>query len=490
MKLKSKNFAGAIVIAVVAAVAVAVLKPHTPAVHIDDAAPAGAVAKVTLSSAKLGTLPQFLDATGTTHAELEAVIATKIQGRVTRVFVREGERVHRGQPLVQMDARDLDAAVAQAQAGVRSASVGYGNAQVAASMEQSMSAARIAQAQASLANAQAALEAARAKAEMVKTGPRRQERTQSALGVAQAQSGLNLANANVGRMKSLFEQGAISRQQLDTYQSQYEVAKAQYDTARETQSISDEGSRSEDIRGAQEGVRQAEAGIALARAGVKQARAAAKQADVRRADILGAQAQVGQGQAALQMARVTLDYATIVAPFDGVVTRRSVDPGSLASPGAPLLTIQGGDLRLEAIVPEGKLSAVRMGSAAPVELDALAGRPVSGRVVEISPQGDASSHTFVVKVRLPGNSGVRSGMFGRARFRTGTERQILVPNSSVIPREGLNYVYVVSGGNLATLRLVTTGANSGQQTAVLSGLQAGERIVTAGSVNDGQAVAE
>jgi RND family efflux transporter MFP subunit len=398
--------------------------------------------------------------------------------------------VRRGQPLVQMDARDLDAAVDQAAAGVRSASVGYGNAQVAASMEQSMSAARIAQAEASLANARATLEAARAKSEMVQNGPRRQERTQAALGVAQAQSALNLAQSNVARMKSLFEQGAVSKQQLDTYQNQYEVAKAQYDTARESQSISDEGSRSEDIRAAQEGVRQAQAGLALAQAGVKQARAAAKQADVRRAEVLGAQAQVGQGKAALQMARVTLDYATIVAPFDGVVTRRSVDPGSLASPGTPLLILQGGDLRLEATVPEGKLSSVRKGSSIPVELDAFSGRPVTGRVVEISPQGDATSHTFVVKVRLPGDSGVRSGMFGRARFRTGTERQILVPSTAIVLREGLTYVYVVGDGNRASLRLVTAGASAGQQTAILSGLHAGERVVTSGEVNDGQEVAE
>jgi RND family efflux transporter MFP subunit len=490
--LKPRNkriFAGVAVL--VLALSALVLRARNSPIRADEApAPARAPAHVVLSTANLTTVPQYLDATGLTRAELEAVIATKIQGRVLRVFVREGERVRRGQPLVQMDARDLSAAVAQASAGVRSASVGYGNAQVAASMEQSMSAARIAQAEASLANAQAALEAARAKAEMVVSGPRRQERTQSGLAVAQAQSGVNLAQANLGRMKSLFEQGAISRQQLDTYQSQYEVAKAQYDTARESQSISDEGSRSEDIRAAREGVRQAEAGIALAKAGVKQARAAAKQADVRRAEILGAKAQVGQGQAALQMARVTLDYATIVAPFDGVVTRRSVDPGSLATPGTPLLTLQGGDLRLEATVPESSLSSVRPGSTVPVDLDAFAGRPVTGRVVEISPQGDPASHTFTVKVRLPADSGVRSGMFGRARFRTGTGRQILVPTTAILPREGLTYVYAVGEGRRASLRLVTTAAAGGHRTAVLSGLQPGERVVTSGAVSDGQSVEE
>ena len=441
---------------------------------------------VTLETAAFVAVPQYLDATGTVHAELEAPIATKVQGRVTAIFVREGDRVRRGQPLLQLDARDLDAGVAQAQAGVRSASVGYENSKVAAAMEQSVADARIAQAEAGVSTAEAAVQSARARYDMVQTGPRRQERSQAALAVIQAKAGLTLAQNNLTRMKALYADGAISHAQLDTYQSQYDVSKAQWDTTVEGQSIADEGSRSEDIRSAKEGVRMAEAGLAQSRAALKQARAAAKQADVRRAEIRGAQAMVSQGRAALDAARVMRDYATINAPFDGIVTKRSVDPGALASPGVPLLTVQGGDLRIEAVVPEGVLASVHPNSVIPVMLDALPGKPLSGRVVEIAPQGDASSHTFVVKVRLSGGVGERSGMFGRARFATGTTRQILVPVTGVTVREGLSYLYISDGTGHARLRLVTVGDTSGERVPVLSGLNAGEHVViNSGAVTDG-----
>ena len=79
------------------------------------------------------TSPQWLEVTGTVQAELEAPIASKVMGRVQNVLVREGERVRRGQTLAVLDARDLDASVAQANASLRSSDVGYISAQVSAS---------------------------------------------------------------------------------------------------------------------------------------------------------------------------------------------------------------------------------------------------------------------------------------------------------------------------------------------------------------------
>lgn len=491
LKPNPKRILVAVALLVLALTSVVVKARYSPVKA--DGAPEQSIAtvKVVLATARWTKVPQYLDATGTVHPELEAVIATRIQGRVMQVFVHEGERVRRGQPLIQMDARDLNAGVAQAQAGVRSASVGYENSKVAAAMEQGVADARIAQATAGIDTAEAALQSARARSDMVQTGPRRQERAQAALAVTQAQAGLTLAQSNLTRMKALYADGAISHQQLDTYQSQYDVAKAQWDTAVAGQSISDEGSRSEDIRSAREAVRQAEAVLAQARAALKQARAAAGQAVVRRAEIRGAEATVGQGRAALDAAEVMRDYATINAPFDGVVTKRSVDPGALASPGVPLLTLQGGELRLEAIVPEGALASVHSNSSVPVALDALPGKQVTGRVVEIAPQGDASSHTFIVKVRLSGSAGERSGMFGRAEFATGTTRRILVPITAISVREGLSYLYVVDGAAHARLRLVTVGEPTGERVPVLSGLNVGERVVTVpGAVRDGALIAE
>jgi multidrug resistance efflux pump len=370
-----------------------------------------------LITAAYSAAPRWLEATGSVRAQLEANIATKVQGRVMEVYVHEGDRVRRGQPLLTLDARDLEAGIAQAEANRRASVVGYDNARVTAQMEASTSAARIAQAEAQVTNAEAAVQSARARKDLVRSGPRRQEKVQAGLAVAQAQSSLTLAETNLRRMTSLFSQGAVARQQVDVAQNQYDLAKAQYDTAVQSRSIAEEGSRQEDIRSAEEAVRQAEAGLVEARAGLREARAGALQVNVRRQQIRGAQAQIGQSDAAVRLARVTRDYATINAPFDGIVTQRLADPGALASPGVPLLTVQGGPIRLEAVVPEGALASARKGAAVPVSLDALPGKALTGRISEVAPQGDAQSHTFLVKIDLPASL-ARSGMFGRARFRT------------------------------------------------------------------------
>jgi RND family efflux transporter MFP subunit len=359
-------------------------------------------------------------------------------------------------------------------------------------MEDSLSTARIAEAQAKVAQSEAALQAATARLELVQAGPRPQEREQAALAVSQAKSNLTLAESNLKRMASLYKEGAISAQQYDQYQTQFEVARSQFEAAQQQQSLTDEGSRAEDIREAQQTVRQAQATVQEANAGLKSAQASALQTEVRKQEIQGAQAQIGQSQASLQLAKVNRDFAVIASPFDGIVTKRLADPGVMASPGSPLLKVQGGALRLEAVGPESALVSVRSGASVPIHFDALRNRTLTGRVVEIAPQGDAGSHTFVVKIDLPRASGASAGMFGRARLTTGSEKRLFVPASAVSEREGLYYLYVVDKNHQARLRMVTVGDPVGDQIPVLSGLNPGERIVAAGRerVTDGSPVAE
>jgi len=448
--------------------------------------------RVSVHQVELTTSPQTLEVTGTVQAELEAPIAAKVVARVRKVLVREGERVRGGQTLILLDARDMDASIAQANANLRVAGVGYDNARVTARMEASLSTARIAEAQAKVDQSEAALQAATARLELVQAGPRRQEREQAVLAVSRAKSSLTLAESNLKRMASLYREGAISAQQYDQFQSQFDVARSQFETAQQGQSLTDEGSRAEDIRTAQQAVRQAEAAIQEANAGLKSAQASAMLTEVRKQDIHGAQARIGQSLAGFQLAKVTRDEAVIASPFDGVVTKRLADPGVMASPGIPLLKIQGGALRLEAIVPESVLASVRKGAKVPVHFDAQQVRALTGRVVEIAPKGDAGSHTFVVKLNLPRASGASAGMFGRARFTTGSEKLLPVPASAVSEREGLHYLYVVDKNHRARLRMVTVGDPAGDQVSVLSGLNPGERIVCAGRerVMDGSPVTE
>ena len=183
-----------------------------------------------------------------------------------------------------------------------------------------------------------------------------------------------------------------------------------------------------------------------------------------------------QAEAEIAAARVALDYATLTAPFAALVTERKADPGSLSTPGAPLLTLEReGNPRLEASIDESRLGLVRVGETVAVEIDGL-NRTVTGRVAEVVPSVDAATRSLIVKIDLPAVPGLRSGMFGRAGFAAGKRGALLVPQSAVLERGQIRSVYVVEG-DTARLRLVTLGEERDDQREVLSGLTAGERII-------------
>ena len=133
-----------------------------------------------------------------------------------------------------------------------------------------------------------------------------------------------------------------------------------------------------------------------------------------------ARADQEQAKAALVQARTSLSYTTIRAPFDAVVTEKKVDSGALASPGMPLFTVEDvRRYRLEAAVNESDLGYVRIGQDASVLIDALGTRELKGKVVEVVPAADPGSRSFLVKVELPSDSRLRSGLFGHAEFSRG-----------------------------------------------------------------------
>jgi RND family efflux transporter MFP subunit len=183
-----------------------------------------------------------------------------------------------------------------------------------------------------------------------------------------------------------------------------------------------------------------------------------------------------QAEAEIAAARVALGYATLTAPFAALVTERKADPGNLATPGAPLLTLEReGNLRLEASIDESRLGLVRVGESVAVEIDGL-NRTVTGRVAEVVPSVDVATRSFTVMIDLPALPGLRSGMFGRAGFSAGKRRALLVPQSAVLERGQIRSVYVVEG-DTARLRFITLGEGRDDQREVLSGLTAGERII-------------
>jgi RND family efflux transporter MFP subunit len=203
---------------------------------------------------------------------------------------------------------------------------------------------------------------------------------------------------------------------------------------------------------------------------------ARQQAALARRDM--AQAGQAQAKAALTQARTSLDYTRIRAPFDGVVTAKKADSGTLASPGMPIFTVE--DMRryrLEATVNESDLRYVRQGQKVPVAIDALDSAGLKGKVVEIVPAADPTSRTFLVKIELPADARLRSGLFGRAQFSRGERQAMLIPRSAVVDRGQLQGIFVLDQNQVASLRYITLGKSSGSEVEVLAGLQDGERLV-------------
>ncbi|MGC1644862.1 MAG: efflux RND transporter periplasmic adaptor subunit [Candidatus Sulfotelmatobacter sp.] len=248
--------------------------------------------------------------------------------------------------------------------------------------------------------------------------------------VSAADSDFALAGATLKRYQRLYEKKSVSPQEFDEIKARYQSAEARRDMAR--------------------------AGQAQATAGLTQA-------------------------------RTSLGYTRIRAPFTGIVTEKKADAGTLASPGMPIFTIEDTrGYRLEVTVDESELRLVRVGQASPVTIDALGDTQLSGKVVQIVPAADPASRTFLVKVELPADVRVRSGLFGRARFSRGERSALLIPHASLVERGQLQGVYVLDANQIAGLRYVTLGKSTGEQIEVLSGLQDGEKLVAvAGDVDLG-----
>jgi RND family efflux transporter MFP subunit len=182
-------------------------------------------------------------------------------------------------------------------------------------------------------------------------------------------------------------------------------------------------------------------------------------------------------EAMVREAETMLGYAAIRAPFDGVIARKLADAGDLASPGLPLLEIEGAaGFEVEAGVPDSLASALAVGQSLPIEIPA-AGVTVSGRLAEISSAADAGARTVAVKIALDPHEAVRSGQFVRVRIPGAAVRALLAPVPAVARAGQMERVFVAATGDRAVLRLVKTGARHGERVEILSGLDDGERVI-------------
>jgi membrane fusion protein (multidrug efflux system) len=172
-----------------------------------------------------------------------------------------------------------------------------------------------------------------------------------------------------------------------------------------------------------------------------------------------------------------------VAPISGFVSSRLMDPGAMATPGQPILTLV--DLRTcwaEASLSEEQASRVRPGATGEVALDALPGRKFHGRVIQINPAANPQSRAFTMRVELANPDLVlKPGMFGRVRFVVGRAADVLtVPAEAVVDDPGGEHLVFVVEEDTARRVPVTVGASRDGVTEIRSGLDEGQWVITMG----------
>ncbi|MGP1385712.1 MAG: efflux RND transporter periplasmic adaptor subunit [Thainema sp.] len=372
-----------------------------PAANESASAPAETeqVASQTVTASRVQEVPinQTLSATGTVEAIDLLPIAPRASGlQVQQVLVEEGNAVQAGQTLAVLDDTVLQSQIRQAEAQIESAQAGV-------------------------------------------------RQRQAALGQAQASQAE--AQRNFERYQTLANEGAISRETLDS-----KVTAAA--TAQESVSLA-------------------------------------------QADIANAEASVRSAEANLSQLRSQLDQTLVVAPADGIIAEKIARVGNVSSASDPLFTLIRDDLlELQVKVPQTNLAQVRLG--APVKITSSSDRrlQLEGRVREIAPLVDANTREATVKISLPSSPLLRPGMFLSAEIVTEQGRGFAIPSEAVMSdNSGASFIYALDVNNVVERRPIEVGARLPQgdgdaQVEVLSGLGSGDRIVVkgAGYVQEGDRV--
>jgi membrane fusion protein (multidrug efflux system) len=222
-------------------------------------------------------------------------------------------------------------------------------------------------------------------------------------------------------------------------------------------------------------------------------------------------------RAAYEAANIQLSYTRIVAPVDGVIAERSIKLGNLVQANQNLFRIVGmNPLQAVLNVPERQLGILKAGQAVQLEADALPGKKFAGSILRIAPVVDPASGTFRVTCQFRDASAIlRPGMFARIEIVYDQRADALtVPRSALVEEDGQTSVFVVDkappapaaktepgkpvaktpvvvpSGFVAHRQLVKTGYSDGDKVEIISGLDAGARVITVGrnAVRDGTAV--
>ncbi len=189
-------------------------------------------------------------------------------------------------------------------------------------------------------------------------------------------------------------------------------------------------------------------------------------------------AQAAASKAGAGQANLSQGYATVVAPYSGLVGARLIEVGEMVMPGKPLMTgFDPSALRVVVNLPQEKVAEIGTRPNANIEVPALS-RWIKAASTTVQPLADARTHSTQVRILLPTNqAGIYPGMFVRAHFTVGKLKKLVIPNSAVLRRSEVVAVYVVDEKGGVKLRQIRVGnAEAEGLMEVLAGLNAGERV--------------
>ncbi|MBY0523581.1 MAG: efflux RND transporter periplasmic adaptor subunit [Gemmataceae bacterium] len=373
-----------------------------------------------------GAMERTTTQPGSIHAYESVQLYAGVSGYLKTQAVDIGDRVKRGDVLVTVDVPELEKQVQRYKAGVDRAR------------------AVVIQMKARVASAKADREAARALV------PQAEATAKSKA------AELRFRERQLLRMRELLALKSVDERLVDEKIEQR-------DAAREAE-IS-----------AQEAVNSAKSRLAAADAHVQQAEA----------DVVEADAEVKVTQADLEKGELLVKFATVTAPFDGVVTQRNFFVGDFirsASEGThlPLLTVQRTDrMRVVVQIPDRDVPYADPGDPAAVELDALPGQKFQAKISRVSHSEDPSTRLMHIEIDLPNKAGkIRNGMYGRVTIMLDHFEGLAIPVSCLTgkPQEGKGNVFVIRDGH-AALVPVTIGGDDGLQVGVLSGLRLEDEVI-------------
>ncbi|GAB7386645.1 efflux RND transporter periplasmic adaptor subunit [Bacillaceae bacterium] len=358
----------------------------------------------------------------------EVQVVSKIPGKVAAVNVSEGAKVKKGDELVKLEDDDYFLQFKQAES---------------------------------------ALAAAKAKLADVKTGTRYQEIQalegaveqalasveQTKAAVEQAKSAYDFAQKHYSRMKNLFDHSAVSQAELDQATLDLEKARTSYEQAQAQ------------LKAMYGQLASAQAKLDLAKSGPTSHTIKALEADVSRL------------QHSLELAQHTLHNISVKAPIDGIVSKRNIEPGEMAQPGVPLLTLVKMDqVQIEVSVPQKQVNHVKNGATVEVRVDGI-NDTFKGTVEFISPVSDPNNSTFPVKVKVDNAEGLlRAGMVAEISFIRSLDGYVEIPKSAIINKDNKTFVYKYENGVVHLVEVKTKEKNK-DWVYVVRGLQRNEQIV-------------